>query len=249
MHFSKISLAWTNEPSAEPNPLALAPGELVLNRSNGKLFYRQVLQNDPVGVFFSTNSFAQGLQTTQVFSTLTTDLTQHIQNTNNPHQVTANQLDTYTEQEFDLELDNVIIELQENLDDVEEKVDHFPLNDVNLEENLFVTKTTKVGGQFYNNQIINLGSSGTITPNLNESNIFRITRNASITLENPNNLKVGTYTLIVHRGNGEEITWGSKYIFSDDPPVFSEDSNFPTDIITMISDGDNLYCSIRPQYA
>ena len=239
-NYSQVSFAWTNVVNAKPIATALKPGELVLNRAEGELYFRD--SKDNIGTFYSDKSFEKGLQESQVWIDLTQDFQFHIEDFNNPHQVTAAQVGSYTKNEADSEIDSAKQALQSNIDDVEEKIDELPKNDLTLEENLFVDKNVEIGGQIYSN-IYNLGTGGTITPNLNNSNYFRLTRNSTITLQNPTNIEATTYELLIHKGNDASINWGSSYKFpNDEDPDFGDEDIV---IIRMIGDPANgvLYCS------
>lgn len=114
--YTQLSLAWTNQPNAEPVASALKEGELVLNRADGILFYKTV--GNDIGRFYSSTSFEQGLQESQVWIDLTQDFQNHIEDFNNPHQVTAAQVDAYTKAETDTEIDDAKNDLQLQIEDI-----------------------------------------------------------------------------------------------------------------------------------
>ena len=111
--YAQLSLAWTNEPNAEPIATALKEGELALNRADGILFYKT--QANDIGRFYSANSFDQGLQQSQLWIDLTQDFQNHIEDFNNPHQVTAEQVDAYTKAETDSEIEAAKNDLQNQI--------------------------------------------------------------------------------------------------------------------------------------
>jgi hypothetical protein len=93
-------------------------------------------------------------------------------------------------------------------------------------------------------------ASGTISWDVSTGSIATVTLTAAgRTLANPTNLKVGSYVLHVLQdatGSRTITTWGSAYKFPGGvKPTLSTAAN-ARDIISIVSDGTNLYCAFMP---
>jgi hypothetical protein len=102
----------------------------------------------------------------------------------------------------------------------------------------------EVNGQISFASLNLLGSGGPRTPNFNNGNICQITRDLSSTIEAPSNRRVGTYIFIIRRGAGATLSWNSIYRFPNgQAPQLSTSSTFPTDVVSCVSDGVNMWCT------
>ena len=96
-----------------------------------------------------------------------------------------------------------------------------------------------------------LTDGATISVNGALSNTFTVTLGGNRTLANPTNLGVGSYTFVIKQdatGN-RTITFGSAYKFKSGFSKTLSTASNATDVVTCISDGTNLYCSLSKGYA
>lgn len=82
------------------------------------------------------------------------------------------------------------------------------------------------------------------------SNIYTLTLGHNGTLENPTNLGIGRYIFIVKQnGTGSNtLAFGDKYIFTAAGSTIQSDAN-SVSILTCISDGTKLFCSLAKNFA
>lgn len=97
-----------------------------------------------------------------------------------------------------------------------------------------------------------LTDGANIAWDLNSRQVAQVTLGGNRTLDNPTNLKSGAYyTLIVKQDatGSRTLAYGSAYKwFGGVAPILSAAAN-AVDIITFISDGTNMYCSIQRGFA
>lgn len=98
---------------------------------------------------------------------------------------------------------------------------------------------------------VTLTPATTVAIDAQLSNTFKITLNQDVTLSNPTNLiDGGAYRFFVYQNStgGYTVTFGSKFRFASDitPAVASGASKLT--IIDSVSDGVNLYCSVREPF-
>jgi len=94
-----------------------------------------------------------------------------------------------------------------------------------------------------------LTSAATITPDASASNLFTLTLGQNATLANPTNLGAGVYSFIIKQdGSGNRVfTYGSAWKFTGSSAL-STAAN-ATDIMDCVSDGTNMYCTLRKAFA
>lgn len=124
--FARFSIAYTDSPTGVPVASNMEPGELALNRNTKRLYAR----DDSTGVFYFIDN--------DTFES-------HINDDQNPHNVTAEQVDAYTKAEIDTEIDDAKNDLQLQIDDKADDVDfQAHVNDSNNPHN---TTATQIGAE------------------------------------------------------------------------------------------------------
>jgi hypothetical protein len=106
---------------------------------------------------------------------------------------------------------------------------------------------TKINGQAYSLEKT-LVDAANISVDATLGNVFKVTLNGNRELDNPTNLKAGaTYIIrIIQDGTtgGRTLTYGTAYKFlGGETPTLTTAIN-SVDILTGVSDGTNLYCSM-----
>lgn len=96
-----------------------------------------------------------------------------------------------------------------------------------------------------------LTSGTTIAVDAAESNLFTLTLGHNATLSNPTNLAAGEFTFIITQdGTGSRtMAFGTAYKFKNGDSKTLSTAAGAVDVITCVSNGTNLFCSLVKGYA
>ena len=124
---------------------------------------------------------------------------------------------------------------------------------VQFNEDVTFVKNSIIQGQAYT-ELHTVSTTGSFTPDWNDSNVQTMVLSATTTVNNPSNIKVGaTYILILKQPDAGDVydvgTWGSKYKFPGGVLPTLTATNGKADVITIIAySADILMCAITQDF-
>jgi len=100
------------------------------------------------------------------------------------------------------------------------------------------------------NTPVALTSSGAIAVNAALSNIFTLALSANATLANPTNLGAGRYTFIITQAapGGYTLAYGTSYLFANGADKVLSIASGSVNILTCVSNGTSMYCSLAKNF-
>ena len=122
-----------------------------------------------------------------------------------------------------------------------------------FDEDVTFVKNSIIQGQAYT-ELHTVSTTGSFTPDWNDSNVQTMVLSATTTVNNPSNIKVGaTYILILKQPDAGDVydvgTWGSKYKFPGGVLPTLTATNGKADVITIIAySADILMCAITQDF-